>query len=120
MSRDPRVPLDDVVRYANDAIAFVGGMSFEAFAADERTHRAVLYSLLVVGEAAKRVPGEVRDRAPGVRWREAMSFRNRAAHGYDSINLVRVWGIVTQELPPFRDGVAALLATLDAEDPPLR
>ena len=118
--RDPRIRLDDIVRHAGDATAFVDGMSFDAFAADVRTQRAVFYSLLVVGEAAKHVPGEVRDRAPQVEWKRAMQFRDRAAHGYDSLSLPEVWKIVTRDLPTLRNQVAALIATLDAEDPPPR
>lgn len=118
MSRDWRVRLDDVVQYADEAIAFVSGMSFEAFAADVRTRRAVSYALLVVGEAVKHVPEAVRARAPRAGWTGAMRFRDRVAHGYDALDLSIVWDIVTDHLPPLRDEAVALIVALDAEARP--
>lgn len=82
MSREWRLRLADVVSYADDALAFVEGMTFDQFAADRRTQLAVLYSLLVVGEASKHVPADVRVRAPEANWRGASGFRDFAAHGY--------------------------------------
>ena len=120
MSRDPRLRLDDIVQYADKAMAFVAEMSFDAFAGDVKTQWAVSYALLVVGEAAKHVPGAVRARAPRAAWEDAMRFRDRAAHGYDSLKLAVVWEILTRDLPRLRDEVAALIARLDAEDPPPR
>lgn len=118
MSRDPRLRLDDIVEYADKAMAFVAGMSLDDFSSDLKTQWAVSYALLVVGEAAKHVPAAVRARAPHAEWDGATQFRNRAAHGYDSLKVPAMWDILTKALPQFRDEVAALIATLDAKDPP--
>lgn len=118
MSRDWRRRLADIVQYADDATAFVSGLTFEQFAADPRTQRAVLYSLLVIGEASKHVPESVRARAPGANFRGASGFRDFAAHGYHEIVLPEVWRVLTVSLPALRAQVVALLAALDAESPP--
>ena len=114
--RDWRVRLDDVAQYAEDAMAFVAGTSFDAFVADVRTQRAVFYSLFVVGEAAKHVPASVRAMAPDAEWTRAIRFRDRVAHGYDALALPTVWDIVTRELPPLRDRIAALVAEMSRAD----
>jgi len=114
VSRDWRVRLDDVVQYADEAMAFVAGMRYEEFAADVRTQRAVFYSLLVVGEATKHVPDGVRDLAPDAGWARASRFRDRVAHGYDTLDLPTVWDIVTRHLPHYRERIAALITELDA------
>ena len=41
---------------------YTAGMSFEDFLADERTVDAVVRNLEIIGEAAKNVPLEVRER----------------------------------------------------------
>lgn len=118
MSRDWLVRLADIVRYADDAHGFVTGMTFDDFATDLRTQRAVVYSLLAVGEAVKHVPPAVRERAPQVNWRGAAGFRDRVAHGYAEVRLDAVWQILSIHLPPLRDQAAALLAEADRIDPP--
>lgn len=118
MSRDWRLRLDDVVQYGREAVGFVAGVTYEEFASDLRTQRAVVYSLLVVGEATKHVPDDVRARAPRTDWVGAMRFRDRVAHGYDAIDLPTVWRIVHEVVPGYVAEVAALTAELDAEMPP--
>lgn len=115
MSHDWRLRLADIVAYADDAVGFVAGMTYEDFAADARTQRAVLYSLLVVGAATKHVPDDVRARVPAAGWRGAAGFRDLAAHGYASMRLPEVWRILTTSLPAFRAHVAALLADAERE-----
>ena len=109
MSRDWSVRLADVVEFSDRATAFVAGMSFEEFAADERTRFAVQYALLAVGEAAKSLPPEVRARAPHLDWRGVIGMRDRLAHGYAAIVVEVIWRTVTVSLPPLRHGAAELL-----------
>ena len=64
MSRDWRLRLDDMLAAVNRSIAFTAGMSLEEFRADERTVNTVLFDLMAIGEAASRLPEEVRSREP--------------------------------------------------------
>jgi uncharacterized protein with HEPN domain len=47
--------LEHIRRAATDACGFVQGLDKQAFLTDVRTQRAVVMSLLIVGEAAARV-----------------------------------------------------------------
>lgn len=58
MSRNPRrVPdrIQDMLEAIDNVKADVHGMNGEAFIADGKTQRAVIESLIMIGEAAKRV-----------------------------------------------------------------
>jgi uncharacterized protein with HEPN domain len=112
--RDWQTRLVDIVEFADEATRFVGGMSYDQFSADVRTRFAVQYALPAVGEAAKSLPGEIRDRTPHVDWRGVIGTRDRLAHGYAAISIPILWRSVTVTLPALREGVAALLAQPDA------
>lgn len=87
---------------SRDAIAFTDGMDRDGFPADLRTQRAVVMSLMIVGEAAARIVADHPDFAesrPDVPWRSIRGMRNRIAHGYFDIDLGVVRRTVRSEVP---------------------
>ena len=80
---------------------FTEGMSFEDFGRDEKTVDAVVRNISVmIGEAARHIPEEVRERYPAVPWSEMRGMRNVVVHEYASINVAIVWQTVRRNLPP--------------------
>ena len=94
--------LEHMQQAATDACAFVDGLNKEQFVADKRTQRAVIMSLVIIGEAATRVldshAGFAQAHAQ-MPWRNMRGMRNRIAHGYFDINLDVVWETVQTALP---------------------
>ena len=94
--------LDQIRQGSNDALIFVEDMDQDQFMSDLRTQRAVVMSLMIVGEAASRIIAEYPEFAKAnasVPWRGIRGMRNRIAHGYFEIDLGVVWQTVQTELP---------------------
>ena len=94
--------LDEILQAANNARDFTSGMSLEAFRTDKRTQQAVVMSIVIIGEAAV----QIMDRHPvfaaahpDLPWQAMRGMRNRAVHGYFSIDLTVVWDTVQTALP---------------------
>lgn len=68
---------------------------------------ATLRNLELIGEAASRIPLEVRDAHPDIPWRMVIATRNRLIHGYLGLDNETLWSLV-------RDDVPALLSRLQA------
>jgi uncharacterized protein with HEPN domain len=113
--RDYRDYLEDI----RDAIAetdeFTSGMSFEAFAQDRKTINAVVRSLEVLGEAAKRIPDNLRAQNPDVPWKRMAGMRDKLIHEYFGVDLSTVWAVIKDELPPLRPAIERLLKKLEKE-----
>ena len=91
--------LEDIRAAAMKAQAFVAGMTYDSFAADDKTAFAVVRALELIGEAAKRIPQDVRDQNPDVPWRSMAGIRDKLIHDYTSVNLAIVWKTVMEDLP---------------------
>jgi len=97
---------DDLIAHikqaALDAQMFVRDMEREDFERDRKSQQAVIYSLLIVGEAATKImdryPGFVLEN-PHIPWRNMRGMRNRFAHGYFDIDLNIVWDTVKNAVP---------------------
>ncbi|CUW40928.1 protein of unknown function [Magnetospirillum sp. XM-1] len=83
MTRDFVDYLADMLDYAEKARAFVGAMTPGELSADEKTYLATVRAIEIVGEAARHIPPEFRDRFPAIPWRQMVAMRNILAHNYE-------------------------------------
>lgn len=113
--------LDYLQQAAADACRYVEGMSRDDFLADKRTQQAVIFNLVIIGEAATKLlklHEDFLNRHPAVPWRGMKGMRNRIAHGYFEINLDVVWDTVKDGLPDLLSRLPAIRedAERDAAD----
>ena len=69
MSFEPRDYLRHILLEAEYLISQTPGLSFEAFSVNPTLCRAFVRSLEIIGEAAKKVPADLRAQYPDVDWR---------------------------------------------------
>lgn len=112
MTKDPRVYLAHILERASRIEAYVQD-GHAAFMRDPKTQDAVIRNFEVIGEAAKRVPPEYRAEHPSIPWQLMAGFRDVLIHGYEGVDLGRVWITATRDLPTVRDAIAAILPPLD-------
>jgi len=78
---------------------YMDGMTFEDFLADPRTTDAVLYNLIILGEASTQLPVSVRDSGRDIPWSWMRGLRNLAVHAYFRVDLKVIWDTVRDDLP---------------------
>ncbi len=83
----------DILNAVNEVEEFTEGMNFETFLTDKKTINAVIRSLEVMGEAAKHVPEDVRDKYPDIPWKRMAGMRDKLIHEYSGLDLEIVWSV---------------------------
>jgi len=83
--------------------------SYDAFLNDEKTQDAIMFNLVIMGEAANSVSGEFQEKHPEIPWSSIIGTRNVIVHGYDQIKLQIVWDIIQKNLRPLRMSLEELV-----------
>jgi uncharacterized protein with HEPN domain len=104
--RDPRIFLHDMLDSSRQAVGLMQGRTRADLDSDPLLGLAMTRLIAIVGEAAARVPDEVRARLPAIPWRRIVGMRNRLIHAYRAVEADIVWDTLTADLP-------ALIAELE-------
>lgn len=108
-TRDWKLYADDIARACAKIRRFVAGLDYAAFANDDRTQDAVIRNLEIIGEAAKRLPEEVKSNSPQIPWRLVCGMRDVVAHGYFGVSLRVVWDTATTQIEELENAARAML-----------
>jgi uncharacterized protein with HEPN domain len=114
-----------VTRTSSERLADIGGAAQRVSVAVEALERAeadgaedeaqlafdaLLYRLVVIGEAVKALPADLLARQPQVPWQEIARLRDLLAHHYYRVDAQIIRRTVETPLSELRDAVAWLLA----------
>ena len=89
----------DMLKYAEEALAVVHGMTYERFAIDRLRVLALERTIEIVGEAATHVGAEKKKAMPGVPWKEIHGQRNVLANLYGKIDHFQLFRTAREDLP---------------------
>jgi len=84
----------------------------EAFLQDEMVQVWMVHHLQIIGEAAARLPLDLRSASPGVPWKQVIGLRNILVHAYFRVDPEEVWAVVDRDIPALEEEVVALLSLL--------
>jgi uncharacterized protein with HEPN domain len=98
MSRDDAALLD-IAAAARAILVFIQDLREDEFLKDLKTRSAVLYQIIVIGEATKRLSFEMRHQHPEIPWSSIAGMRDRLVHGYDVVDWREVWRTARADVP---------------------
>lgn len=117
--KEPRLVQDylgDILDAMDKAEDFTGSMDLQAFKNDDKTVFAVIRSLEIIGEAAKKVPAHLRRRFPDIPWKSLAGMRDKLIHDYVGVSLEVVWRTVKEDIPAVRPRLNEMLDAVRDEE----
>jgi uncharacterized protein with HEPN domain len=108
-SRSFRIRLSDIREEIAGIRALTRDANAESFAASWAMKRAVEHALLIIAEAAKHIPDNLKATRPEVPWQKIHGLGNLLRHEYRRIDPDVLWSVVTDHLDELDNAAAALL-----------
>lgn len=110
VSRDWRLYLEDILECTGKIMDYARDLDFDAFTDNQMAYDAILRNLEIIGEAAKNIPGDIRERYAEIDWRKIAGLRDVLAHVYFGLEDETLWDIVINKIPPLHDHAQRIMA----------
>lgn len=111
-AKGDRLRLAHILESALLISRWLEGVEKDRFLEDELLQEAVIRRLEVIGEAAKNVSPELKERHPEVPWREMSGMRDVLVHEYFGVDLEQVWETASQDVPELARQIGAILQAM--------
>ncbi len=94
--------LQKIIIHAQKVMAYIKECNtYECFAADEMRVEACVFNIMQIGELAHTdLSQDAKDYIYTIPWHKIYGLRNRIVHGYETVSMIVIWEVATQELAP--------------------
>ena len=109
MKRDDTVYLHHILDAVGLIEEYTKGMSENEFLPNSMAHDAVVGQIEIIGEAARTISDEFREKHPKLPWGKMIGIRNKIIHEYFNVNYAIGWDTVQDDLPSLKKSIKKIL-----------
>lgn len=106
------VRLHHIVDEAEAIGETIQGLTFEAFRDTWMVWRSVQHGLLIITEASRSLPADLKAEHPTVPWPQLESLGNVLRHEYQHVDPRVIWRIAREELPQLMATARLMISSL--------
>jgi len=106
--------LQHIAECIDNINSYLQGYTLDSMIADKKCFHAVVYNIMIIGEAANLLTKEFRVDHSETPWRIIVDMRNVLIHGYVNTQVSYVWETYQRDLPILKQQVEGYIAELQS------
>lgn len=108
--KDDKVYIHHIIDSINKVENYLSGYEKDDFLDDQTiTNDAVVRNIEIIGEAARNISTELKQKHPEILWPVIIGMRNKIIHEYFMVDYLEVWNTSMNDLPVLRNQLEAIL-----------
>jgi uncharacterized protein with HEPN domain len=107
--REDSAIIQDMKEAVDRIMSYTLNMEYEGFLQDYKTQDAVIRNIEILGEAAKLLSDETKEKYLNIPWKDIAGTRDKLIHDYFGVNIDIVWDIARNEIPSLSEKLKEIL-----------
>jgi len=116
MKREYKDYFQDILDSIVDIEEFTKNMDLDSFVNDRKTFKAVVKSVEIIGEAAKKIPDAIKGKYTSIEWNKMAGMRDKLIHEYFGIDNEILWQTVKEDIPPLKPLVEKVMKDMEKSE----
>ncbi|MBN1445371.1 MAG: DUF86 domain-containing protein [Candidatus Omnitrophica bacterium] len=109
MSNNDLVRIKHILDASEETVKFLENRKRKDIDTDRMLSLSLVRLLEIIGEAARGVSLQLREKYTAIPWKQMAGIRDRLIHGYFDVDMEIVWKTIKEDIPPLINQLTALL-----------
>ena len=115
MKKEPLIFIEHISESIERIESYAKNLTKEKLTKNVKIQDAKIRRIEIIGEAAKNLPGDFRNKYRLVEWNDIIRTRDKIIHHYFGVDLDIVWDIVKKDLPDLKNKIKSILEEKSAD-----
>lgn len=102
--------IQDIYRAGQNVLKFAQGLTREELELDDVRTSGILFQIMIIGEATKRLSPDFRLQNPELPWVQMAGMRDILAHQYDKLDFDVMWDVIRLSIPEMLGKIDPLIS----------
>ena len=112
MPRQPLIFLEHILESIELIEEYIENIDKDSFIKSKNIQDSVIRRLEIIGEAAKNLPFDFREKYNSIEWNKIAGMRDVLIHHYFGVDLKLIWNLIKKDIPKLKQEIQSILEDL--------